>query len=63
MQTAYVRMKEIDSTGAFEAEDEVGSVFAELADTVYYLRDIVDFTVDESAEDRLLEEVDQIEQE
>ena len=26
----YTTMKEIDSTGAFESDDEVGSVFAEL---------------------------------
>jgi hypothetical protein len=30
----YTTMKEIDSTGAFESDDEVGSVFADLKEIV-----------------------------
>ena len=30
----YTTMKEIDSTGAFESDDEVGSVFADLKEMV-----------------------------
>jgi hypothetical protein len=30
----YTTMKEIDSTGAFESDDEVGSVFADLKNIV-----------------------------
>jgi hypothetical protein len=30
----YKTMKEIDSTGAFESDDEVGSVFADLKNVV-----------------------------
>lgn len=30
----YTTMKEIDSTGAFESDDEVGSVFADLKQVV-----------------------------
>lgn len=37
---SYEQMKELDTKGAFESEDEVGSVFKGLRDIIYKLNDI-----------------------
>ena len=47
VRTAYANMKSIDDRNIFESDDEVGAVFGELADVVYYLKDVIDFVESE----------------
>lgn len=42
IQAAIVEMKKIDSTGHFEADDEVGTVFTQLKETVFKLEQITE---------------------
>ena len=51
IKAAYLAMKKIDHSGAFENDDDVGSVFGELADVIYYLRDITDLEEIEETEE------------
>jgi hypothetical protein len=44
---AYDKMKQLDTKGAFESEDEVGSVFKGLSDIIYKLNEITN-TEDET---------------
>jgi|TARA_R110000751_G_scaffold201732_1_gene306430 hypothetical protein len=44
---SYDQMKELDTKGAFESEDEVGSVFKGLCDVIYKLNEITN-TEDET---------------
>ena len=49
MKSAYMKMKDIDTLGSFESDDESGSIFAEIKSAMNSLND--EFNLDNNVEE------------